>query len=68
MKLKKSLLKKAYKSILSKIINRTFPIWEKLGFHITLNRYYSPIPNTRSLKDNLWKKRSKLIGIDIICS
>jgi hypothetical protein len=46
-------------------MNKTFPIWQKLGFHISLNHYYSPIPDTRTLKDNLWSKSSELIGVDI---
>lgn len=36
-----------------------------LGFHITRNHFYSPIPDTRTLKDELWTKYSELVGIDI---
>jgi len=42
-----------------------FPIWQKIGIHITPNYFYSPIPDTRTLKDELWKKKSELVGIDI---
>ncbi len=44
---------------------KLFPFWEKLGFHITPNHYYQPIPDTRTLKDDLWLKQSELVGIDI---
>lgn len=44
---------------------KLFPYWEKFGFHITRNHFYQPIPDTRTLKDDLWQKKSELIGIDI---
>ena len=44
---------------------KLFPFWEKFGFHITRNHFYQPIPDTRTLKDDLWEKRSELIGIDV---
>lgn len=47
------------------IIKKSFTLWEKLGFHITLNNFYEPIPNTRTLKDDLWEKQSELVGINI---
>lgn len=36
-----------------------------MGFHITPNHFYEPIPDTRKLKDKLWQEYSCLIGIDI---
>ena len=42
-----------------------FRFWEKHGFHIVPDHFYETIPNIQSLKDNLWQKRSKLVGIDI---
>lgn len=42
-----------------------FPLWERLGFHLTLNHYYSPIPDTRTLDDALWRRPSDLPGIDM---
>lgn len=36
-----------------------------MGFHITPNSFYQPIPDTRRLKDDLWSKHSELVGIDI---
>lgn len=45
--------------------NKLFPFWQKLGFHIIQKHYYEPIPDTRTLNDDLWDKKSELIGIDI---
>jgi len=45
--------------------NTAFSLFQRLGFHITPNHYYSPIPDTRKLKDDLWSKRSELVGVDI---
>ena len=47
------------------IFKKLFLLWEKLGFHITRNHFYQPIPDTRTLKDDLWEKQSELVGIDI---
>lgn len=54
-----------YNAVLRRFLQKTFPFWQKLGFHITPNHYYQPIPDTRTLKDDLWQKQSELIGIDI---
>ncbi|BDZ69001.1 class I SAM-dependent methyltransferase [Methanobacterium ferruginis] len=42
-----------------------FNLLESLGYHITKNHYYSPIPDKRLLGEDLWAKKSKLIGITI---
>ena len=47
------------------IIYNGILFWQKLGFHITPNHYYQPIPDTRTLKDELWQSQSELVGIDI---
>ena len=55
-----------FKRIANKINKKLFfTLWEKLGFHITRNHFYEPIPDTRMLKDDLWQKPSELVGIDI---
>jgi len=56
---------KIYKGLLWRFIKKSFPFWQKLGFHITSNHYYEPIPDTTELKDDLWQKQSELIGVDI---
>jgi hypothetical protein len=56
---------KAYNFALRVLIKKSFPIWQRLGFHITPNHFYEPIPNTRTLKDELWSKNSEMVGIEI---
>lgn len=45
------------------LLEKFFPISQKLGFHILLNNYYSPIPDTRTLNEELWSKPSELLGV-----
>lgn len=56
---------KIYYSILRLFLKKTFSFWQALGFHITPNQFYEPIPDTRELKDELWQKHSELVGIEI---
>jgi predicted O-methyltransferase YrrM len=56
---------KLYYFVLKFFLKKTFSFWERLGFHITPNHFYEPIPDTRDLKDELWINRSELIGIEI---
>jgi hypothetical protein len=44
---------------------RFFRLWENKGYHVTPVHFYEPIPDTRTLKDDLWQKQSELFGIDI---
>lgn len=46
-------------------MNRTFPIWERLGVHVSPVHYYWPTPDTRRLDDALWERPSELVGIDM---
>ena len=59
------MITKIYYIIIRLFLKKTFLLWQKLGFHITPNHYYQPIPDTRTLKDDLWQKKSELIGINI---
>jgi len=38
---------------------------EKFGYHITPVHYYSPIPDTRALREFDFEKKSSLLGIDM---
>ncbi len=69
-------LKKAARSTIVKIIycilpseimkdQRFFCLWEKKGFHVTPVHFYSPIPEICSLPENIWKRESQLIGVDL---
>jgi len=58
---------KAYSQLLvSRIMKskRYYRLWENKGYHVTPVRYNEPLPDTRTLKDELWAKRSGLVGIE----
>jgi predicted O-methyltransferase YrrM len=57
--------KYSFGRLLDGVLRRSFGFWEGLGLHITRNQFESPIPDTRSLKPELWSKRSSLAGIDL---
>ncbi len=40
-----------------------YRIFERAGFHITPNHFYSPIPDSSTLTDELWEKESGLVGL-----
>jgi hypothetical protein len=48
-----------------RLVKKLFSPSQKLGYNITANSYYSPIPDLRELSDDLWLKRSELVAIDI---
>ncbi len=54
-----------YKGVLEQFLKQSFPFLQRLGIHITPNNFYQPVPDTRTLKDDLWSKHSELVGIDI---
>lgn len=56
---------KGIKSVFRKIFfKKLFSFWQSLGFHVIRNYFYEPIPDTRTLKDDLWQKPSDPVGID----
>ena len=44
---------------------RFFHIWEKKGYHVTPVHFYEPIPDSRTLSNDIWLKQSQLVGIDV---
>lgn len=56
---------KAYDFARTVLIKRSFSIWQTLGFHVTPNHFYEPVPDTRTLKGELWSKHSDMVGIEI---
>ena len=42
-----------------------FDLWESLGFHIVPIHFHQPIPDTRTLSDEIWDRTSELVGIDM---
>lgn len=59
------LFNRIYNFFLRLFIKWSFPIWQKIGIHVTANHFYEPIPDTRTLKDDLWSNNSDLVGINI---
>jgi hypothetical protein len=59
------LIEKIKKGAIIKLCKSSFNLCQTLGFHITPVHFYQPIPDTRTLKDELWTKESELIGIDL---
>jgi hypothetical protein len=45
--------------------SRNFLRWERRGYHVTPVSFYEPIPDTRALKDALWKGSTELVGVDL---
>jgi predicted O-methyltransferase YrrM len=44
---------------------RYFPLWERFGLHLSPVHYYEPIPDTRTLTETIFERKSELIGIDL---
>ena len=45
--------------------NKYFSFWERHGFHLTPVHFYQPIPDTRSLTEDLWKRDRQMPGVDL---
>lgn len=51
--------------LLTAITRRLFRICQAFGIHIIRRHYYSPIPDTRRLTDELFSRQSSFMGISI---
>lgn len=58
-------IRDAAADIIRRAVKKTFPVWERLGIHVTPIHFYEPIPDTRSLSDNLWTNPSALVGLQM---
>lgn len=56
---------KLYHALLRRLFRYSFSVWQRLGFHVTPNHFSQPIPDTRTLKDDLWLRHSELVGINM---
>ncbi len=54
-----------YQRTLKSVVRRTFPLWQKLGINVTLKHFYSPIPDTAGLSEDLWRRHSELPGVNM---
>ena len=61
----KELALRVARSVRYRLVRRSFPLFEKLGVHLTLNHFYEPIPDTRDLPARLWRKRRDVPGVDM---
>lgn len=55
------------KQILELLRSIPYEQLEKIGYHLTENNYYSPIPDSRILheKEHLWDAESDMVGVDL---
>ena len=58
-------LSAAVKTPLKRILAAVFLFFQKLGINITPNHYYQPIPDLKSLKPEIWERKSELPGVTI---
>jgi len=47
------------------LYHRYFEYWQAHGFHLTPVHYYSPVPDTSTIGEDLYQKRSEMVGIDL---
>ncbi|MEM0203274.1 MAG: class I SAM-dependent methyltransferase [Archaeoglobaceae archaeon] len=59
------MIRRAIKFALEKFVKRSFTLWERLGVHVLPVSYYSPIPEMKKLRDEIWKQEYDLIGINM---
>ena len=52
-------------SVLKSLYLKAFPLFERLGVHITPRHYTQPIPDTAQLDPAIWQRQSSLVGIDM---
>jgi hypothetical protein len=46
-------------------VYKLFYVLEKMGLHFSRVHHYTPIPDTRDLKDELWTRQSELPGLEM---
>ncbi|MFH0830895.1 MAG: class I SAM-dependent methyltransferase [Parcubacteria group bacterium] len=51
--------------LLRRFAKSSFGLWQALGLHITANHFYEPVPDTRSLPEELWKRRESVPGVEL---
>lgn len=42
-----------------------FEVWQRLGVHVVPAKQHSPIPDTRKLSPDLWRKPREAVGLDM---
>jgi hypothetical protein len=59
------MIRPLWQAALERALRRTFGMWERLVVHITPVHYFQPIPDTRRLAPELWRRTSELAGLDL---
>jgi hypothetical protein len=59
------MIRKLWQAAVDLALRRTFGLWERFGVHITPVHYFQPIPDTRRLAPELWRRTSELAGLDL---
>ncbi|MGE5611849.1 MAG: class I SAM-dependent methyltransferase [Bacillota bacterium] len=54
-----------YGAALDRMVHFWFPVWQKMGLHITRNHFYQAIPDTSALPKDFWDRRSEMVGVDL---
>jgi len=54
---------KIYNLFLRWLIKKFFLIGQRMGIHITYNHFYEPVPDTRTLPNELWVKHTDMVGV-----
>ena len=54
-----------FRKAIRRIARYSFPLCERLGFHLVPIHYYQPIPDSRTLSPGLSQRTSQMIGIDL---
>lgn len=47
------------------LLDRMFPVLQRLGVHVTRNHFYEPVPDTGRLPNRLWDAPSDVTGVDM---
>ena len=53
------------RSVLKSLYLKAFPLFERLGVHVTPVHHTQPIPDTRRLDAEIWRRTSAMVGIDM---
>jgi len=58
-------IRQFYTGILKHGIRLSFPLWQKMGLHVVPNHFYEPVPDTRTLDDEVWQNQTEMVGVDM---
>lgn len=67
MSLRRALAEKTQNRLAALVLGRKdrFDYWQRRGYHVLPNDFYSPVPDTRALPAGVWSETRDLVGIDL---